>query len=176
MKGLKIIMSNNSIEQFRMPRYKEIPNVGLYLEQTVKYINDIYASFDIEITSSMLSNYVKKGYIEHPVKKQYYAEQIASLLFIVTAKQTLSMENIAELFKLQKQTYTLQVAYDFFCDELEAMLENVSHRKIITPAIDEDMPFAKKVLRSVVIAISHIIYLNQCFKCEMAEMKYEKTS
>ena len=27
------------IEQFRLPRYREIPDVGLYLDQTVKYVN-----------------------------------------------------------------------------------------------------------------------------------------
>ena len=29
---------SNSIKDFRMPRYNEIPNVGLYLEQVTKYI------------------------------------------------------------------------------------------------------------------------------------------
>lgn len=27
------------ISEFRMPRYREIPDVGLYLDQTVKYMN-----------------------------------------------------------------------------------------------------------------------------------------
>lgn len=50
-----------SARDYRMPRYKEIPNVGLYLEQTVKYINECLAPIEISITPSMLSNYVKKG-------------------------------------------------------------------------------------------------------------------
>ena len=53
-----------SARDYRMPRYKEIPNVGLYLEQTVKYINECLAPIEISITPSMLSNYVKKGYID----------------------------------------------------------------------------------------------------------------
>ena len=32
-------MDKNFIENFRLPRYNEIPNVGLYLEQVIKYIN-----------------------------------------------------------------------------------------------------------------------------------------
>ena len=28
-----------AIRSFRLPRYEEIPNVGLYLEQTTKYIS-----------------------------------------------------------------------------------------------------------------------------------------
>ena len=111
-----------SARDYRMPRYKEIPNVGLYLEQTVKYINECLAPIEISITPSMLSNYVKKGYIDRPVKKQYYADQIAYAIYIVIIKQVLSMDNIASLFVLQKATYTLPVAYDYFCSELEKTL------------------------------------------------------
>ena len=82
-----------SARDYRMPRYKEIPNVGLYLEQTVKYINECLAPIEISITPSMLSNYVKKGYIDRPVKKQYYADQIAYAIYIVIIKQVLSMDN-----------------------------------------------------------------------------------
>ena len=86
-----------SARDYRMPRYKEIPNVGLYLEQTVKYINECLAPIEISITPSMLSNYVKKGYIDRPIKKQYYADQIAYAIYIVIIKQVLSMDNIASL-------------------------------------------------------------------------------
>lgn len=105
---------NNITENFRLPRYKEIPDIGLYLEQTVSYINNILSIIDISITSSMLSNYVKKGYVTHPVRKKYYPDQISYIIFIVIVKQVLSMENISALFSLQKSTYPLSVAYDFF--------------------------------------------------------------
>lgn len=86
---------------FHMPAYSEIPNVGLYLEQTLKYINDTFAGFkSIELTKSMISNYVKLGYLRRPVRKQYDREQIASLLFIALSKQVLSMENIGKLLRI----------------------------------------------------------------------------
>ena len=78
-----------------MPRYKEIPNVGLYLEQTVKYINECLAPIEISITPSMLSNYVKKGYIDRPIKKQYYADQIAYAIYIYS--QQILTKTIASL-------------------------------------------------------------------------------
>lgn len=154
-----------TIENFRMPRYREIPNVGLYLEQTVKYVNECLKPLDVTITPSMLSNYVKHGYIKRPIKKQYYADQIAYLLFIVLAKQVLSMENIAALFKLQEETYSAEEAYNFFCRELEEMLCFIFEEKEEPSAvINRDDPFAVKTLRSVVIAISHIIHLSRCFR------------
>ncbi|MBQ8554782.1 MAG: DUF1836 domain-containing protein [Clostridia bacterium] len=154
------------IEQFRLPRYREIPDVGLYLDQTVKYINRSLAPLGcMEITSSMVSNYVKKGYINNPVRKQYDADQIAYLFFISIAKSVLSMENIARLFDMQKKTYTSQVAYDFFCDELENMLQYTFGLKAELDEIGtpEDKSETKTMLRSTIIAVTHIIYLSSRF-------------
>lgn len=80
---------NNITENFRLPRYKEIPDIGLYLEQTVSYINNMLSIIDISITSSMLSNYVKKGYVTHPVRKKYYPD-VAYDFFCSKLEKTLS--------------------------------------------------------------------------------------
>ena len=90
----------DSLRDFHLPSYREIPDVGLYLDQTVKYVNRYLAPLGcMEITSSMVSNYVKKGLVENPVKKQYNREQIAYLFFIAVAKNVLSMEDIRLLFE-----------------------------------------------------------------------------
>lgn len=154
--------------EFQMPRYHEIPNVGLYLEQTVKYINQSLEPLHLSITASMLSNYVKNGFVSRPIKKQYYADQIAHLMFIAIVKQTLSMQNIVDLFQLQEQTYEASIAYNYFCEQLEKELKNVFENR--QDALEADMPFPKKTLHSVTIAISHTIYLNYCFE-QMKEMK-----
>ena len=152
------------IADFRLPRYRELPDMGLYLEQVTKYINGFIIPLGYaEITTSMVSNYVKKGVIASPVKKQYYAEQIAYLFFISIAKSILSMENIAQLFAMQKKVYTAEVAYNYFCAEFESMLRYVaglkeSPNKIGISATDE-----KTMLRSVIFAASHIIFVNNCF-------------
>ena len=45
----------DSVRDFRLPRYQQIPTVGLYLEQTVKYINEYLAPLQPDaITSSMV--------------------------------------------------------------------------------------------------------------------------
>lgn len=156
-----------SIEAFRMPRYREIPDVGLYLDQTVKYVNRYLAPLGcMEITSSMVSNYVKKGYISNPVKKQYDAEQIAYLFFISVAKSVLSMDNIARLFDMQRKRYSGETAYNFFCEELENMLQYTFGLKdhmdeVGTPA---DRSETKAMLRSTITAVTHIIYLSSRFE------------
>ena len=45
-----------SITGFHMPRFEDIPGVGLYLEQTVSYINEYLSLIqDSSITGSMVS-------------------------------------------------------------------------------------------------------------------------
>ena len=113
-----------SIRDFRLPRYQQIPDVGLYLEQTTKYIAGYLAPLqEGRITSSMISNYVKKGLIENPVKKRYSRDQIAYLFFIAVAKNVLCLDALDNFIRIQRQTYGLKKAYDYFCEEFENLLQ-----------------------------------------------------
>lgn len=152
------------ISGFRLPRYNELPNMGLYLEQVTKYINGIIVPLGCpEMTSSMVSNYVKKGVISAPIKKQYYAEQIAYLLFISMGKSVLSMESIASLFEMQKKTYDTQTAYNYFCLEIENMLSYIGGLKENMDTIGTTNTKTKTMLRSAIMAAAHIIFVNNCF-------------
>lgn len=154
----------HTLFKFHIPRYQEIPDIGLYLEQTTKYINGFLLPLGcLEITSSMISNYVKKGYIKSPVKKQYNAEQIASLFFITIVKKVLSMENIEKLFRIQEQAADKQTAYNSFCEEFEMTLSALFDTHIIEPTFIDHGDNGKKILHSTVTAVAHVIYLNQWF-------------
>ena len=158
------------IQSFHLPRYQDLPNMGLYLEQTTKYINHFLAPLGcIEITSSMISNYVKKGLIPSPVKKQYYADQIAYLFFISIAKQVLSMENIIALSERQRKTYSIPVAYDYFCLELENMLYYIFGLTDSVKEVGVTNTHEKTMLRSLIVAAAQIIYLDRCLAVPEAE-------
>ena len=160
----------NSIRTFRLPRYTEIPDVGLYLEQVTKYISDHLAPLeDIQLTGSMISNYVKKGLIQNPVRKQYTRDQIAYLFFVALAKTVLSMDDIQLLFDLQKKVYTSQRAYDYFCSELENVLFYVFGLKDALDTVGIDATDEKALLRNSIITVSHKIYLDKCFSRLSAE-------
>lgn len=154
----------NSIQNFSLPKYDEIPNVGLYLEQTSKYISEYLACLgDFPLTGSMISNYVKKGLITNPVKKQYDREQIAYLFFIAVAKSVLSMEDIRLLFELHKAVYTPKKAYDYFRLELENVLLVVFGLKETIDTIGNDQNELKTLLRNTIITVAHKIYLDKAF-------------
>ena len=150
-----------SIRGLRLPRYAEIPTVGLYLEQTIKYINSYLAPLGcLELTGSMVSNYVKKGLIPAPVKKQYFPEQISYLFFVALAKNLTSMENIDLLISVQRATYTLPVAYDYMCGELENMLFYFFGLKDSPEELGETDSDEKNLLRGLIMSAANVIYLN----------------
>ena len=161
MENLTNNQVSEAIKNFRIPRFYELPNVGLYLDQTTKYINSFLLPLGcMEITPSMVSNYVKKGLISNPVKKQYDAEQIAYLFFIAIAKNVLSMENIKKLIDIQKNSYPGQVAYDYFCSEFENMLFYIFGITEEVEQIGDTSSDEKAMCRSLLVAVSHIIYLH----------------
>ena len=150
-----------SVRGLRLPRYAEIPTVGLYLEQTIKYINSYLAPLGcLELTGSMVSNYVKKGLIPAPVKKQYFPEQISYLFFVALAKNLTSMENIDLLISVQRATYTLPVAYDYMCGELENMLFYFFGLKDRPEEVGETDSDEKNLLRGLIMSAANVIYLN----------------
>ena len=115
-----------AILSFDFPGYNDIPDIGLFLEQTVKYINGYLAPLgDVSLTNSMVSNYVKKKIIANPIKKQYGREQIAYLFFIAAAKTCLSLENLQKLIELQKTYCSCEDAYEYFRNELKKALHEV---------------------------------------------------
>ena len=105
---------------FSYPKWEEIPNINLYLDQVLLYVNQICppVSPDKEkgLTASMVNNYVKHGYLTKPDKKKYQRKQIARLIAITTLKSVFSIQEIAQtLNTLQTQASSDQL-YDAFVD------------------------------------------------------------
>ncbi len=151
------------IAAFKLPRYEDIPDVGLFLDQVTKYISEYLRPLpSFTVTGSMIANYVKKDLIANPVKKQYSREQIAYLFFIVVAKTVLSLEDIQLIIQLQKLTYEPQRAYDYFRLEMENVLAWVFGLKNQLDTIGSDATSEKAILRNTIIAVAHKVYIDQC--------------
>ena len=154
-----------SAMNFRLPRYRELGDDGLYLEQAARYISELLMPLqETAVTGSMISNYVKKDLVDNPVKKQYFRDQLAYLIFISVAKTVLSMEDIGLLVKLQKKSYDNEKAYDYFCCELENVVKYVFGAKDTLENIGVDHTDEKMLLRDTIITAAHKAYLNRCFK------------
>ena len=105
---------------FSYPKWEDIPNIDLYLDQVLLYVNQVCAPISPDkekgLTASMVNNYVKHGYLTKPDKKKYQRKQIARLIAITTLKSVFSIQEIAQtLNTLQTQASSDQL-YNAFVD------------------------------------------------------------
>ncbi len=142
-----------NITNFHLPRSREIPDIGLFLEQTVRYLNGALAPLgEEEITASMVSNYVKTGLLPKPEKKLYYPAHIRALFYIATMKSTVSLEDIALFTELDES------AYDRFCDSFE-------HRLFAAPPNEENnTPEKEQIAEQMILAAVSKILLDRTVK------------
>lgn len=154
-----------SVKDFRLPRYNEIPNLGLYLDQATKYVCEHLEPLgQFSLTPSMISNYVKKGLIANPVKKLYGREQIAYLFFIAVAKSVLSLDALTGFIKVQQSSYTLPKAYDYFCEQFEELLRFSFELQDTVNMVGEDNTDEKRLLFTCIVAAVQKVYLEKCLE------------
>ena len=88
------------LNNYRLPRWEDIPDFGLYMEQVLtlltKYLDYMPPELKEEqfITAATINNYVRKKIMPEPVKKKYYRIHIAYLIMICSLKQSLSMTTL----------------------------------------------------------------------------------
>ena len=117
-------------------------------------------------TEAIILSMTKKERENPDIIKQYSADQIAHLIALVLLKQVTPLERVNELFHLMNKAgnYTHSVAYDYFCEELENILYYRFGLKDSVDDVGVTTSQEKEMLRSAVIAVSHIVYLNRCFQ------------
>lgn len=153
-----------AIENFHIPRWDELPNIDLFLEQVVTLINNAlepYIFFGSDnkeeklLTKTMINNYVKSGIIEAPIKKQYSKSQVAKIFAICVLKQVYSMQDIKILIKLALRS-EIQVSYNKFCNLFEEALNCTYNKKdfIDTSSTNE----YQYLLKAVLLSCSYKIY------------------
>lgn len=161
------------IENFKFPAYNEIPDVGLYLEQTGKYINGFLSPIlGTDLTGSMISNYVKQKIIPNPEKKQYYRDHIIDLIIIDVAKPILSLENIKKVLDTEMSHSDRKTMYEKFCGIFEDTLKKTFHFIEDKPKKMENKETT--IMRYLSAAVSYKIYLDICFDKASDEEKTQK--
>lgn len=158
------------IREFHLPRYAQLPGVGLYLDQVANYLNDCLSPLgDVKITSSMISNYVKHHLVARPVKKLYGRDQVADLMFIAVAKNVLPLDDLRIAIKIQQNSsFNVGTAYNYFCAELENTVYYVFGLQNKMTEIGSTKTVQQRMLRNLIIAVSYKAYLDKYFRliCE----------
>lgn len=112
---------------FSYPKWEELPNIDLYLDQVLLYVNQVCApSFSQKekgLTASMVNNYVKHGYLTKPEKKKYRRQQIARLIAITTLKSVFSIQEIAQTLNTLQVEASSETLYDAFVNYMNADID-----------------------------------------------------
>lgn len=130
MQNEKLEVWKQQIMEFRFPRWNELPEIDLYMDQVVGYLNQKLAVFydtDDEdagkiITSTMINNYVKQKIISAPVKKRYDRACVSAMIMLFCVKQVLSIGMTGTLIAYCRRTEDPAGSYDRFCFVFEQVL------------------------------------------------------
>ncbi|MEG2937466.1 MAG: DUF1836 domain-containing protein, partial [Vagococcus sp.] len=77
--------------QVTLPRWDELPDMDIYMDQLVKYVDKYTYGLQLEhtkkLTPSMINNYVKLKLVPKPYKKKYSKNHLARIIVITVLKQ-----------------------------------------------------------------------------------------
>ncbi len=154
------------VKNFHIPRWNELPDIDLYLDQVVNYLERYLEPYsgnkeDKIITKTMINNYVKQGIMPAPEKKKYSRSHIAYLIVICILKQVYSINDIGKLISLTIQYFELSKAYNRFCANLEVSIKNVFFKKEF-PNV-EKMTEEQYLLKNVVQSFADKLYVEMKF-------------
>ena len=154
------------IEAFRLPRYAELPDFRLYIDQLIALVEKTLAPLTADgekwITATMIGNYARQGVIPRPEGKRYGRDHAAYLIFVCLSKQVIAIGDIQQLIGVQRRTeFEVAVAYDYFCTELESILAHVFSGAPLRPDSSRTHARETRLVRSAGFAVAHKIYLSQ---------------
>ncbi len=118
----------NELLNYHLPRVSEFPNLELYMDQVIAYLNrnlSIFAkSGETVLTPSMINNYVKHELVPPPNRKKYRRRHLAYILTVCFFKQVLTMNEIKSVVKYQVEMSDEESAYEYFCRAIERALKS----------------------------------------------------
>lgn len=154
------------IPPFKLPYWKQLPDMDLYMDQVVTLLNDYLKPFYVEgqgkmVTSTMINNYVKNGIVHPPLKKRYTKQHVAYLIVVCILKMVYRMDEISLLIHVQIDQYPIDQAYNYFCLELESCLKAIFlHKRIHHVPSGDEGNLMLDLIRNTVQSIAYTVYVH----------------
>lgn len=160
----KLIRWEQYLNNYKLPAWKELPDIGLYMDQVIALLGQ-YLDFipledqrDKPVTPTTINNYVRLKVMPAPEKRKYYRVHIAYLIMIFTLKQGISIGGLQKLLPATgdeeeiRQFYTgyiarLQEVGNFYTAQTRAAVKDVLDPKITSDGAVENV-IIQSVLQS----------------------------
>ena len=167
------MISLEEIRAYRCPRWEELPDLELYMDQVISVLNknlQLFIGDDTakSVTSTMINNYVKQKLVPPPKNKRYEREHIANILVITLMKQLLSLGEIQAAITCVREEYSPKDAYDRFCEIFEQSLISVFFEEK-TKVSKTEHPEADSIIKSISLAYANILYAGYLVKARTPE-------
>ena len=174
------MISAESIKEYRIPRWNELPDLELYMDQVISVLEKNLAVFKtnektVFITPTMINNYVKQKLVAPPKNKKYSKGHIASFYIITLMKQIMSISEINTAITTVVEKMGEEEGYDLFCGIFEESLKLIflgEEKNIIRDENDE----AYEIMSSISLAYANMLYARTllCKYIPEVEIKKEK--
>ena len=152
----KLIRWEHYLNNYKLPAWKELPDIGLYMDQVIALLGQ-YRDFipmedskDKPVTPTTINNYVRLKVMPAPEKRKYYRVHIAFLIMIFTLKQGISINGLQQLLPSTadeeeiKNFYTsyverLQEGGNFYTAQTRAAVQDILDPKVTDEGVVENV-------------------------------------
>lgn len=122
----KLFRWENYLKQYTLPEWKDLPNIGLYMDQVIALLST-YLDFipmpvdkpsERPITPTTINNYVRLKVMPAPEKRKYYRIHIAYLIMIFILKQSVNISSLQKVIPIQLSPEEVHDFYNHFVKKL----------------------------------------------------------
>ena len=139
----KLIRWEEYLNHYKLPAWKELPDIGLYMDQVIALLAHYLDFIPVEdqkdkpVTPTTINNYVRLKVMPAPEKRRYYRVHIAFLIMIFTLKQGISIGSLQKL--LPSPTDEEGVVAAFYTNYIQQVREIGSFYTAQTRAAVQDI-------------------------------------
>ncbi|MBQ2013709.1 MAG: DUF1836 domain-containing protein [Peptococcaceae bacterium] len=174
----KMLVWLNEIQQYRLPRWEELPDIELYMDQVItlieRYLTPLVGEHDSKvITPAMINNYVKLNIMPKPIKKRYERTHLAYLIVITILKQVILITEVKEGIFLQSKLCSIPEAYNIFCDMQEKALSEMAEIYTSAYAQKQPQPFERVALDSMGLYMACTSFAGKIFTEKIIFTRHE---
>ena len=121
----KLIRWEHYLNNYKLPAWKELPDIGLYMDQVIALLGQ-YLDFipmedskDKPVTPTTINHYVRLKVMPAPEKRKYYRVHIAFLIMIFTLKQGISINGLQQLLPSTADEEEIKNFYTSYVERLQ---------------------------------------------------------
>ena len=162
------IIHDDTIKNFHIPRWNELPTLDLYMDQVIALIDTTLGAFFSEIgaaslTKNMVNNYVKAKIVDAPVNKKYPKLSVAMIIVVYILKNCYATDEIGKLIKLGISLEATEITYNRFCEASENAVSDVFSGRV--SICNEEIPGRdnKYLMENFALSFACKVYVQRTF-------------